>query len=238
SEAIKGMYSDLDGDNDRSEGDKYGFTIPHFMAYDGWLTAFDIPVTTVSSDGRIEAGFVNEKGAAALEKMTTMLYTNPGAYKLEHSFNNVNYFKNGQYTFYISFLRECFDSLRDMEYAYGVLPMPKWDEEQESYHCLISDDYTCWSLPKTVSDLEFVGVITDALCAETFDSVYTVYYDVALKNKYSEDEDTARMMDIIVDSGDFDISFSFGQYLEMMPYMFRELLMEGRSDLMSYYASK
>ena len=39
--------------------------------------------------------------------------------------------------------------------------------------------------------------MTEAMAAETYTNVYPVYYDVALKSKYSKDEATASMIDLI-----------------------------------------
>jgi len=236
-EAVKSMYKDLDGDNEKSAGDQYGLALPTYVSFDGWLTAFDQQLTSVK-DGTLQVEFLNEKTVSALDKMNSLLFNNEGTFYIKPNVANVESFVNNRNVFAAVYLDVCFNSLRGMENSYGILPMPKFNEEQDAYHCLVADGYTMWGLPKTVTDYEFVGIITEALCAETHNSVYPVFYDVALKNKYSEDEDTARMVDIIVDSADFDISFMYGVYLEYMPYTFRQCLMENNNDIMSFYAAK
>nr|MBQ4318429.1 hypothetical protein [Clostridia bacterium] len=235
-EAVKPMYSDLDGNNEKSADDLYGFALPTYVSFDGWLTAFGQKLTSVE-DGRLTVEFINEKTVTALEKMINLVHNNEGTYYMKPVADNVSAFTNNQTVFAAVYLSECFNAFRNMENPYGILPMPKFNEEQEEYHCLINDGYTIWGLPKTVTDYEFVGIMAEALSALTYKDVYPVYYDVALKNKYSEDADTARMVDIIVDSADFDVSFMYGVYLENMPYIFRNCLMNNNKDIMSYYAN-
>ena len=144
-----------------------------------------------------------------LEKMTAMLYTNPGAYKLEHSFNNVNYFKNGQYTFYISFLRECFDSLRDMEYAYGVLPMPKYDEKQKDYYTVVDGGADILTVPATAQNTDMIGAAVEALSALSYKEVLPAYINMALEQKGTRDEESIEMLRSILDSRVIDFSYLY-----------------------------
>ena len=60
---------------------------------------------------------------------------------------------------------------RDMKDTYGILPMPKWDKSQEGYYANICDRYAIWGVPMTVTDTEFVGIITEALACETLKTV-------------------------------------------------------------------
>ena len=54
-----------------------------------------------------------------------------------------------------------------MDSEYGILPPPKWDEEQEKYYSHVQDKFTAWGIPVTATDLDFIGFVTDALCKET-----------------------------------------------------------------------
>nr|MBQ4318428.1 hypothetical protein [Clostridia bacterium] len=199
SEAVKPMYKDLDGNNEKSPGDQYGLGLPTYVSFDCWLTAFDQKITSIA-DGAMKVEFLNERTVTALEKMNALVHNNEGTYYINpHVSENLVHFTGNRNVFAATYLLECFDSFRDMENPYGILPMPKIDEEQEVYHCLVTDGYTIYGLPKTVKDYEFVGIMMEALSALTYKDVYPVFYDVALKNKYSEDADTARMVDIIVD---------------------------------------
>ena len=176
---------------------------------------------------------------SALKKIISLFDDNPGGYIYDKgdSLNDTKFFIDGDIVFLPTYLLEAFNNLREMKTAYGIMPVPKWDEAQSEYHSLVADGYTIWQLPKTVTDTDFVGTITEALAADTYNNVYPVFYDVAMKNKYSEDEATAKMVDLIVGSASFDFSFMYGIYLEYLPYQFRQLVIAGKSDIVSQYKS-
>ena len=125
-----------------------------------------------------------------------------------------------------------------MQDSYGMLPNPKWDEAQERYLTNAYDQFSVFGVPLSVptGDLEFVGTIYECLNAESYKTVYPAYYDVALKGKYSEDADTANMVDIIMEGRLFDFSFQFGESnFNRIPYWFRDLLAGKKTDFTSYY---
>ena len=95
---------------------------------------------------------------------------------------------------------------REMEADFGILPAPKYDEAQESYYNVISTgNATFVSIPKSVSDLERTGILTEALCAESLYTLTPAYYDVTLKTKAARDEESSAMLDIIFANRVFEL---------------------------------
>lgn len=99
---------------------------------------------------------------------------------------------------------------RSMDTDFGILPVPKGSEEQQDYHCAVS----CWCassimIPKTVTDTERTGIIIEALSAESLYTLKPAYYDIALKTKYSRDEQSSDMLDLIFASRLFDLGNIF-----------------------------
>ena len=77
----------------------------------------------------------------------------------------------------------------------------------------------------------------EALSAESYKSVYPVYYDVALKNKYVSDPDAAEMIDIIVRGAGIDLAFIFTGNLNDVAYWFRDLINSGSTNIAFWYES-
>ncbi|MDD4773087.1 MAG: hypothetical protein PHZ09_05710 [Eubacteriales bacterium] len=96
--------------------------------------------------------------------------------------------------------------LRDMESDFGIVPLPKYDEVQQSYYTRLCDGWL--NLPLyCAADLSRTGVIMESLAVESKNYVIPAIYDRALLNKYIRDEETVRMLDIIqrnriIDLGD------------------------------------
>ena len=179
---------------------------------------------------------MQEKTYDALAKVYKLYYENKGVYFWENWTGFMDYFPGGTLVFAQGMLDDAFNALRDMEDPFGIVPQPKYDEAQDGYHCLVADGYFIVGMPTTVTDTDFVSLMTEAMAAETYTNVYPVYYDVALKSKYSKDEATAAMIDLISAGAAFDVSFMYGTYLEMLPYMFRGCLNEKTTDIASTYA--
>ncbi|MBQ2707887.1 MAG: hypothetical protein IJF67_06440 [Clostridia bacterium] len=95
------------------------------------------------------------------------------------------------------------ESLRDMDADFGIIPYPKYDEQQTEYYSRMEGcELTC--VPVTAADPERTSIILEALASESLESVIPAYYDKALKTKYSRDEESAEMLDIIFDNSVFD----------------------------------
>ena len=63
------------------------------------------------------------------------------------------------------------------------------------------------AIPTSASDPTMSAVILEALNAESYNTVKDAYYEVNMKVKFSRDETTRRMLDIIVDTEYFDFTF-------------------------------
>lgn len=229
------LYQDLNSDGKRDHQDLYGFVIPYSTALDPWPYAAGLHIIGQDSEQHLTVEFDSEKMYTVFDTVFDFLHGTQGAYiRLPFESDDLM-FTGGNAVFYQSFLGGAFTTLRDMEDVYSVLPEPKFDESQDGYHNLVLDGLTVWVLPVTAEDTEFISVITDALCADSYYNVYPLYLDVALKGKYSSDEATAEMMDLIVSSSCFDLVFMYGDYLSSLPYLFRETMKAGNNNLASSY---
>ncbi len=123
---------------------------------------------------------------------------------------------------------------RSMDTDFGILPVPKYDEAQKNYHCPVSCG--CASsimIPKTVIDLDRTGIIIEALSAESYYTLTPAYYDIALKTKYSRDEQSSDMLDLIFASRIYDLGniFDWGGVFSLPG----NLTEKGSSDFVSAY---
>ena len=86
------------------------------------------------------------------------------------------------------------------------------------------------------SQIDFIGPVYEVLCAESYKSVYPAYYDTALKGKYSTDQETADMVELIMAGRMFDFSFQFGETVfQRIPYMIRDCLVDNNPNLASKF---
>ena len=238
---VDGIYTDNNGNGEKDKDDTFGIGTNRCDTIDVWLSAFDQPVTGRDEDGFMTIALVDEKTVNVLEKLIALLNRSPGAFlQYAETWDERNYFKQDRLAFCPLSFNECFSTLREMESAYGILPMPKYDAAQQNYLTTLIDEVSMFGVMRPVpeDELEFVGILFTALNAESYREVYPVYYDVALKNKYSEDPETAKMIDLIMDGRTFDLGFTFGvSYLSRFPYCIRDLVQQGSTDIASTFAA-
>ena len=96
------------------------------------------------------------------------------------------------------------ESLRDMESDFGIIPYPKFDEAQTEYYSRVSY-YWANVVPTTNTHLEMTGAILEAFISYSARYVVPAYYDIALKTKYSRDEESVAMLDLIFENRVVDI---------------------------------
>ena len=107
------------------------------------------------------------------------------------------------------------ERLRGMETDFGILPLPKLDKNQPKY--ITHNDPHAGvglSIPVTASDLERTGTILEDLAAESRYTLQPAYYEINLRGKFTRDDESQEMLDIILGSSAYDIGYvyDFGNF--------------------------
>ena len=145
-------------------------------------------------------------------------------------------FMNRQMAFYPVYLNGAL-AFRALEDDYGILPMPKLDEQQKEYRSLININTSVVCVPGTCKIAETVCAVIEALAAESYRTVTEVYYEVALKTKYSRDEYSGQVIDIVNSAAYIDFLFTYLNHLNQSAQIVYYVVDGSKStDLMSYYA--
>ncbi len=98
----------------------------------------------------------------------------------------------------------------DMKDDYGIVPMPKYDADQENYISPIAVWTYFLTVPVSNPDLESASIILDAMSYLSYRDVVPKYYDVVLQLKHIRDEETSEMLDIIRDTRTYYTAYAFG----------------------------
>ena len=233
----KDIYTDVNGDGARDAGDIYGLTAQFGGNYcDQMFVSQNQPMTQKGDDGYPYLTLNTPKTIQITENMMSLLFDNPGVYADQEGSNSQihNMFRNGQALFTMGDVNGA-QAFRDMEDDFGILPFPKFDEAQEKYMGLIQDAYSLFSVPATNYDFDFVGAVTEALAAESYRYLTPAYYETALKIKYSRDDTTSQMLDIIREGARFDFALVNSNSMNNIIHIFRELSQKKSSDFVSLY---
>lgn len=195
--------ADLNGDGvlDLST-DQYGLYFD-LQAGRALFPSFGWETSTKQADGSYAYEFFNEDFVKLCEDIYEIIWNMESvSYKGENAYNA---FKNDRLLFLAQGIGVS-SNLRDMESDFGIIPYPLRDENQEDY---ISYNFGTFylAIPKSASNPEMSAVVLEALNAETYHTVKDAYYEINMKEKFSRDEDTREMLDMIIDNLRFDFTF-------------------------------
>ncbi len=188
--------------------------------------------------------FMKDSSAAlnALEKVSMLLDTSAGV-TLKASYNDMSA-PEGGYAYVFSVDRALFamlalkstSYLRDMKSDFGLLPYPKYDENQENYYCQVGISSLGLTIPVTSSDPERAAVIMDALNYDSYANVLSKYYDIMLSQKLLRDSESIEMLDIINQSRTTDLALLYSMMDDFVNTM-NSKAFSGDTDYASSIAS-
>lgn len=120
-----------------------------------------------------------------------------------------------------------------MNSDFGIIPYPKYDETQKSYHSSSLDEFSLFLIPMDAKDPEMTSIITEALCAESYKIVVPKFYDVALKTRNARDDDSSEMIDLIRDGLTFDWGYLHSSSLGGVGHLFVNLIRNNDNNVVS-----
>ena len=192
----------------------------------------------------------NERSISLLEKLNEIFYstgTGIGADVSDGLFfgsadpdgDTTNLFKSGRALFLGYNRLGSFDDMRDMTDEVGILPYPKFDEAQENYISSSHDTTEIGVIPRTNTKFDTTCAVLEVLNRETQKYVLPAYYETGLKVKYTRDDYSAQMIDIIHDNigGSFALAYSNSCSDIFMKSSFYNLLIAKRTDFVSNYTA-
>lgn len=127
--------------------------------------------------------------------------------------------------------------LRDAEFTFGLVPFPKYNEEQEEYHSMMFYQLLLITIPITNGDTQRAGNIIDALSYEAKQQVMPIYYDVYISQKGLRNEDSIEMLDLINQTRFFNIGNAYG-WTTTLYNSIRQALDIGDSNISSLIAAQ
>ena len=198
--------SDTNGDGNWTVDDRYGITshskqvLPCF-----WVAAGRRCIEENEEDVPFFAIPGNEKFEDLYQRILSMMH-NDHLLFMSDGFpdyaNNTLFIAGGSL---YNIVRVAFlHFYRDMDIDYGIIPYPKYDAAQEKY-CSRTEGAYIHIYPTTLTQYELAGAVTEAMACASLNDVIPIYYDVVLKSKYTRDENSTAMLDLIYSNRFYDL---------------------------------
>ena len=222
-EMVKSVNKDLDGDGQMTVADRYGLMTGHSM---GRMFAFASGIRSTTNDeyGKPIVTLVDEK--TKLEG----IYTKLGAvlsdteyvccsecdHKEAHGYAHKWAYARSLFTqdYYLFTANDAEDvqEYAQMEHEFGIVPFPKYDENQELYQTQYPANNNLFALPALILDEERTfNIIEDMNYYSSF-IVYPTWFDVILTRRYARDDESEATLGTLNENRVYDIgqAFDFG----------------------------
>lgn len=243
----KDIYTDVNNNDKDDEEDFYGFLTNAGSHANAYFWGFDERVISRDKAEGLKMSYKDGRINDIIEKLVTMIEDNPGITHCGVSGSSFAYFtgscqqgqmfRNGQAIFSTGGVGDAaMAEYRDMKDDFGILPYPKWDENQAQYRTMADGSHSALCAPVTVVDTERLGVLTEVLNAESYKQVVPAFYDVALKVKGARDETSVQIIDMITSGCVFDMGYVYDGW-KGASFIIQKMVRAGDTNFESYWAS-
>ena len=225
------VTADLDGDGQYTDEDRYGYITtgegPCTFFYGSGLT-----LVTTDAEGIPALDIDVEKTVATLEKVVKIISEDNITRIPKDVAVGKNMFMTDRVLFYGEVLSYIVN-VREMETAFGVLPIPKYDEMQEKHYTYCNAISSTACVPTTSFDIGMITSVLEGMAIQSFIDVTPAYYEIALTRKYARDSESSEMLDVALANRVYDIGrfYSVG-----VGDIFQQLAAKGSTDFASALA--
>lgn len=97
--------------------------------------------------------------------------------------------------------------LREMEADFGMLPYPKYTEDQDVYYSRIEGcELPIIPIANSQDSADMAGAFLEAMASYSYKNTIPTYYEVYLKTRNSRDKESSEIMDLIFENRIFDLA--------------------------------
>ena len=240
---IKQSTKDLNGDGVYDESDQFGFIAIDRGGLTNFMFGSNERVYKKNSSGGFDFALNNERMQSVVEKTYDIYWNNNSSYVFMSANTYLPedepmdmFMANKGLT--ASARLAAMPVLRGMEIDFGIIPQPKFDENQTEY-CTFSDGHaSMMCIPATMQDSERFGIITETLAYTSRNIVLPAYYDVSLTTKFTRDDESSEMIDIIIKNRIFDIGYVYNDNTGSLGFIINDLIQAKKTQFASTIEKK
>ncbi len=230
-ELVKGTYQDVNGDGTKDVGDVYGYA-PTDYSIRNYCVSYETPTYDTDKDGKLKLVWNTQHTYDVVEKLVTMTKTDDVYFNLTS-----DCFTEGRVLFYGDRLSSA-QKWREMEDDFGIIPFPMYDEKQGRYLTSVANSASMIAIMVTAKSPENSAYIIEAMCRESMTTIRPAIFEGALKSKYSRDEDSSEMIEIIRDAMAYDVGWANSLILGVSGAQYTNMVKSGDINFASWYAAQ
>ena len=214
-ELAKQATYEKDGENGLGKGDNWGVAASENYMFCQLAYGVGFRLTDKGADGYPVLVGPTDDMMARLDKVFSLVTDSNIYFCDQRLFGTVDWddcadqmFQRGNVLINPTVLSELQTIGEKINFIMGVLPNPKFDERQESYHSIPNlGNGSLLGVPVTIPDREFAGYALEVISEQSVDTTYTAFIETTCKLQKVQDDDAARCLELIYDGIAYDIGF-------------------------------
>jgi len=218
---IRDVTSDVNGDGAFDDADRWGHVTVYARSAIAYLYSMGYAFIEKNSADLPVLHLDQPEVYEAFDRITELFHSENLCHDVEtmpfagypHQWRKCEAMFGAQQILFYAEAMQNAERFRTFENDFGILPLPSLEEGEYGRHMVWRESYVT-AAPTTAlvseEQAEKVGLILEALQRESHTTVLPAYYDKALKSKFSRDESSSEMIDIIFDTRYFDIATYYG----------------------------
>jgi len=210
----KTVSYDVNGNGEVDIEDQFGICTDSYNGFNTLVTAAgNMGIRIDAATGEPVISLYNEHTISTVEKYMDVV-TSPeqiifcddwnGKVDFDYWSTSTKVFKAGRGLVIASFPHSLKSYSADCIFDYGIVTMPKYDETQAKYLTMADRFCMFFAIPVSNPEPDFTGFMLEALSYASTDTTLHAYYEVSCKTKYTYDENSAEMLDLIFDGICYD----------------------------------
>jgi hypothetical protein len=214
----KKVSADLNGNGTVDDQDRYGIVMDSYNAFDTFMAACGNIILTKDSSDKFELTINNEHAVNSIDKILALvgnrdeaIFCNDWKGKVDYDHWDVadRVFYSGRGLFITTFPHSLKTISAECNFDYGIIPFPKYDEEQDKYYTMADKLGMLFCIPVSNPDPDFAGFMLEALSCVSEKTTLPAFYEISCKTKYTYDEDSAKMLDLIFSNIIFEPALTY-----------------------------
>jgi hypothetical protein len=231
-ELSKVAYVDFDGSGNKSDADLYGFTQAQYLDSDAFYSGSGLKFFKIDPTGDnfvLQSDDMTSQKAVELNKKLFTFFDAPSSY------TGTPYSLDGKYTLpFVSggamFCHAVLASadvggeLSTLDFEYGILPIPKYDENQEQHVTTLSNHAVYWGINNyLVKERSLMSsAVIETMALRGYREVTPALFEATMKMRFTSESKSkaADMFELIRDSVRIDVGKLFSENAAALPTLF------------------
>ena len=208
-------YQDLNSNESADKEDFFGFCTVNFHC-DAFYTGSNLMLVEQDPDKTliISPDFSGEKAINLVAQLGTWLPTkdcivNSGTYQVPFVSGQALFCQNRVYM--ADAINKC--GLNAVTWKYGIVPTPKYDEDQDEYITVMGNPFTLYAIRKDATNPKAASAFIECMASEGYRQVTPAVFELQLKTRYVNDPISGQMYDIIRSNLTYDLGRIFDKPL-------------------------